>query len=199
MKKPIAMAVLLTVISTVAFAFTGTTELSETSKFQVVENSDSRYDLYYVSESIDNVVVRILDQNGKLINSDKLSDVRAFKRTYNLIGLPTGNYKIEVKNAEGKASQAIFHNPVTATNLHTIVGQLPNVNKFKVLVGPNDHNKKITVQIVDENNNILIEESIKNAQNGFSKVFDLSRVESSYVTFKVNNGEEKASYTRDLK
>ena len=141
MKKPIIMAVLLTVISTVSFAFTGTTELSNTSKFQVVENTDSRYDLYYVSESIDNVTVRILGANGKLINSDKLSSVKAFKRTYNLKGLPTGNYIIEVRNGEGKATQDIFHNSSNVINLHAIVGQLPNENKFKVFVGPAAENK----------------------------------------------------------
>lgn len=199
MKKSLLMAVLLTVISTVSFAIPGTTELSNTSKFQVVENTDSRYDLYYVSENVDNVIVRILDKNGKLLNTDKLADVRAFKRTYNLKGLPAGNYKIEVKNGEGKASQAIFHNPAIHTSLHSIVGQLPNVNKFKVFVGPNNQNKKVQVRIFDENKQLLIEESMKNAQDGFAKIYDLSQVESSYVTFQLTNGKESSSYTRDLK
>ncbi len=112
------MAVLLTVISTASFASTGTTALSATSKFQVVENTDSRYDLYYVRENVGNVVVRILNENGKLITTDKLSGVKAFKRTYNLKGLPIGNYKVEVKNGEGKATQAIFHNPAIKTGSH---------------------------------------------------------------------------------
>lgn len=199
MKKSLLMAVLLTVISTVSFAIPGTTELSNTSKFQVVENTDSRYDLYYVSENVDNVIVRILDKNGKLINTDKLAEVRAFKRTYNLKGLPAGNYKIEVKNGEGKASQAIFHNPTINKSLHSIVGQLPNANKFKVFVGPNDQNKKVQVKIFDENKQLLIEESMKNVEEGFAKVYDLSKVESNYVTFQLTNGKESTSYTRNLK
>lgn len=199
MKKPILMAVLLTVISTVSFAFTGTTELSNTSKFQVVENTDSRYDLYYVSENIDNVVVRILDSKGNLINTDKINTVKAFKRTYNLKGLASGNYIIEVKNGEGKAKQSIFHNPSIASSLHTIVGQLPNKNKFKVFVGPSEVNKNVEVQIINDKGQLLIKESIDNAEEGFSKVYDLSAVKSSYVTFKVNNGSEKTSFTRNLK
>ncbi len=200
MKKPIIMAVLLTVISTVSFAFTskGITELGNTSKFQVVENTDSRYDLYYVSENIDNVVVRILNKDGKLINTDKLEAVKAFKRTYNLKGLPQGNYIIEVKNGEGKASQAIFHNPAIKSNLHTIVGQLPSVNKFKVIVGPSIKNDNVQVRILDENGHELLEELIS-AKEGFSKVYDLSKVKSSTVTFKLSNGKEYASYTRNLK
>lgn len=199
MKKPIFLAVLLTVFSTVSFAFTstGTTELSNTSKFQVVENTNSRYDLYYVSESIDNVTVRILDDKGKLINTDKLAAVKAFKRTYNLKGLPAGNYKIEVKNGEGKAAQAIFHNPSVATNLHTIVGQLPNENKFKVFVAPSNENT-VKVSIKDDKGNELLSESIA-AKEGFSKVYDLSNVRSRYVTFTLSNNHEKSSYTRDLR
>lgn len=199
MKKPLVMAVLLTVISTVAFAFTSTTtKLSNTSKFQVVENTDSRYDLYYVSENIDNVVVRILDNNGKLINTDKLSNVRAFKRTYNLKGLPAGNYNIEVKNGEGKASQAIFHNPATASSLHTIVGQLPNANKFKIFVGPSQENDNVKVKILDDQGNVLNTETIS-AKEGFSKVYDLTNINSEFVTFELSNGKDQASYTRDLK
>lgn len=199
MKKPLVMAVLLTVISTVAFAFTNTTtELSNTSKFQVVENADSRYDLYYVSENVDNVIVRILDKNGKLINTDKLSDVRAFKRTYNLKGLPAGNYNIEVKNGEGKGSQAIFHNPATKSSLHTIVGQLPNANKFRLFVGPSAANEKVEVKILNDEGKVLKTESIS-AQDGFSKVYDLTKLNSDFVTFELSNGQDQASYTRDLK
>ncbi len=200
MKKPILMAVLLTVISTVSFAFStkGTTALSNTTKFQVVENTDSRYDLYYVSENIDNVVVRILDEKGNLINTDKLSSVKAFKRTYNLKGLPTGNYKIEVKNGEGKASQAIFHNPAVTKNLHSIVGQLPAINKFKVYVAPSVENKKVNVQIVDDKGTELISDSIS-AKQGFFKVYDLSQIKANYVTFKISNGKESTSFSRDLK
>ena len=199
MKKPIIMAVLLTVISTVSFAFTGTTELSNSSKFQVVKNTDSRFDLYYVSENIDNVVVRILNEKGKLINTDKIKGVKAFKRTYYLKGLPAGNYRIEVKDGQGKGSQTIFHNPSIKTNLHTIVGQLPNENKFKIYVAPNDQNKNVQVQILNDKSELILNETINNAQKGFFKVYDLSEVNSRYVTFKISNGKENTSYTRDLR
>lgn len=199
MKKSLIMAVLLTVISTVSFAITGTTNLSETSKFQIVENNDSRYDLYYVSENIDNVTVRILDANGTLINTDKLAAVKAFKRTYNLKDLPAGNYKIEVKNGEGKGTQDIFHNPTIITTLHTIVGQLPNENKFKVFVGPNDQNKSVEVEIFDNNGNSLIKETIDNVQKGFTKVYDLNNIKSRSVQFRIDNGKDQTSFTRSLK
>lgn len=199
MKKPIILAVLLTIISTVTFASSGTTALSTTSKFQVVENTNSRYDLYYVSETLDNVTVRIIHENGKLINTDKLTAVKAFKRTYNLKGLPAGNYKVEVKNTEGKASQAIFHNPASKSSLHTIIGKLPKVNKFKVFVGPNQANSNVEVKIYNDRNQLLLKESMKNAQEGFAKVYDLTRVESNYVTFELNNGTDSASFSRNLR
>ncbi len=199
MKKSIIMAVLLTVISATSFASSGTTALSTTSKFQVVENTNSRYDLYYVSETLDNVVVRILNKDGKLINTDKITDVKAFKRTYNLKGLPAGNYNIEVKNGEGKASQAIFHNPTIKSSLHSIVGQLPSINKFKVFVGPSELNSKVEVKIYDENNKLLFRESMNNMQEGFTKTYDLSKVESDYVMFKIDNGTDATSFTRNLK
>ncbi len=199
MKKPIIMAVLLTVISAVAFASTGTTALSTTSKFQVVENTNSRYDLYYVSENFGNVTVRITNENGKLINTDKLTGVKAFKRTYNLKGLPAGNYSVEVKNVEGKATQSIFHNPSIKSSLHSIVGQLPNANKFKVFVGPNNANSKVRVRIYNDKDELLLKDSMNSVEEGFSKTYDLSDVDSNFVTFKIDNGTDSTSFSRDLK
>jgi hypothetical protein len=199
MKKPIIMAVLLTVISTVAFALPGTTELSNTSKFQVVENTGSRYDLYYVSENIDNVIVRILDKAGNLVNTDKLNGVKAFKRTYNLKELPSGNYTLEVKNGEGKASQSIFHNPAKTSSLESIVGLFPNDNKIKVFVAPNDQNQDVSVQIFNDQDQLLFKESISDAQKGFSKVYDLNKVKSNYVTVKLSNGKDNTTLIRNLK
>ncbi len=199
MKKPIIMTVLLTVISAVAFASTGTTALSTTSKFQVVENIDSRYDLYYVSENFGNVTVRITNEKGRLINTDKLTGVKAFKRTYNLAGLPAGNYSVEVKNIEGKASQAIFHNPSVKSSLQTIIGKLPSANKFKVFVGPNNANSKVRVYIYNDKNELLLKDSMHSAQLGFSKTYDLTKIDSEFVTFKIDNGTDSSSFSRDLK
>lgn len=199
MKKPIILAVLFTVISAAAFANSGATALSTTSKFQVVENTNSRYDLYYVSETLGNVTVRILSENGKLINTDKLSGVKAFKRTYHLKGLPAGNYKVEVKNEEGKASQEIFHNPASKSSLHTILGKLPSESKYKLFVGPNMTNSKVEVKIYDQNDQLLLKESIIDMQEGFTKTYDLSKVNSDFVTFRINNGTDITSFARKLK
>ena len=193
------MAALLIVISAVSFARTetGTTELSNTTKFQVVENTECRFDLYYVSENFDNVSVRILNEKGKIVNTDKISDVKAFKRTYNLKDLPTGNYSIEVKNGEGKAVQKVYHNITKNANLHSLVGQLPNSKRFKVLVGPSSVNEMVTVKIFNDKDELLKEESIE-AVEGFSKIYDLSKLNTKYVTFKLCNGQETESFTRDV-
>jgi len=199
MKKSLITAAFLTVISAASFAGTknGTTELSNTSKFQVVENTNCRFDLYYVSESFDNVSVRILDENKKVVNTDKVSDIKAFKRTYNLKGLPTGNYTIEVKNGEGKAEQIVFHNPTKNTSFQTTVGKLPNQPRFKVIVGPSSTNKMVSVKIYNDNDQLLMQESIEGTK-GFSKVYDLTKLNTKYVTFKLSNGQEFTSFTRDL-
>ena len=195
MKKTIFIAVLLTVISAVSFA--GVNNLSETTKFQVVENSDSHYDLYYVSENVDNVLVRIVNEDGGVVTTDKIQEVRAFKRTYDFNALPTGNYSLEIKNNEGEASQAIFHNPIKYVNLHSIVGKLPKENKFKVFVGPSDSKAPIKVTINDQNGSVLLKETI-NGADGFSKIYDLRDITGDYVTFHLSKDQEEVSATRAL-
>lgn len=198
MKKPIILALLLIVISTATFAGNKENLISPKAKFQVVENSNSRYDLYYVSETADNVRIRILDADGNLVTTDKLQDVKAFKRTYNLSNLPSGNYAIEVKNNEGKASQTIFHNPAIETSLHSILGKLPHQNKFKLFVAPSKQNNEVEVKIYDDKDNLLTTEKI-NGVDGFSKVFNLTKLKNPYVVFKVCNGTDEQSFVRYLK
>lgn len=196
MKKTVLVAVLLTVISAVSFA--GISELGNTTKFQVVKNQDSKYDLYYVSENNNDVFVRIKDAKGKVVNYDRIEDVKAFKRTYNFKDLPAGNYTLEVKNNEGRATQSIFHNPQGTNELHSLVGKLPDENRFKVLVGPSESISPIEVKIYDQSGKVVLKETI-DSNGGFSKIYDLSTITGDHVTFYISKGQESASYARDLK
>lgn len=54
------------------------------------------------------------------------------------------------------------------------------------------------VTIIDDQGNVLKTEFIS-AKAGFSKIYDLTKVNGSQVTFKLSNGSEKYSFTRNLK
>lgn len=194
MKKSIILAAYFLCISAASFALD--TELGETSSFKIVPKADKKYDLYYVSESDAPVTISIYDDEGTLITNDKVKNNRSFKRTYNFKNMASGDYKVVVKNEEGRGSQQVFHNPKTS-GLQTMISQVPNSKSFKVLVGDFDNDKPVTVKVYNSDNKLIFKDDITEAQS-FSKMYNLSNIEDDVVKFTIVNGRESVSQLRSL-
>jgi hypothetical protein len=194
MKKSIILAAYFLCISAASFALD--TELGETSSFKIVPKADKKYDLYYVSESDAPVTISIYDDEGTLIANDKIKNNRSFKRTYNFKNLSSGDYKVVVKNEEGRGSQQVFHNPKTS-GLQTIISQVPNSKSFKVMVGEFDNASPVIVKGYNSDNRLIFKDEIQEVQ-GFSKMYNLSNITDDMVRFTVENGRESVTTVRSL-
>ena len=194
MKRSTLLAALFLLVSVAAFA--NVNALSETSSFKVIAKADLKYDLYYVSESEGPVTVRIYDAKGNMITDDKIKNQKAFKKTYNFKELANGNYKIVVNNQEGRASQAVFHNP-SPTKMQIMITQIPESKSFRLHVGDFDTSKPLTVKVYTANNRLIFSEQI-NETAGFSKVYNLNKVDAETVRFTVSNNKESLSHYRSL-
>jgi hypothetical protein len=194
MKKSIILAAYFLCISAASFALD--TELGKTSSFKIVPKADKKYDLYYVSESDAPVTISIYDDEGTLITNDKIKNNRSFKRTYNFKNMASGDYKVVVKNEEGRGSQQVFHNPKTS-GLQTMISQVPNSKSFKVLVGEFDSAEPVIVKGYNSDNRLIFKDEIQEVQ-GFSKMYNLSNITGDMVRFTVENGRESVTQVRSL-
>ena len=194
MKKTLLFAALFLLVSVATFAEDN--ELGETSSFKIVPKANLKYDLYYVSESDAPVTVRIYDEAGRLITNDKIKNHRSFKKTYNFKDLASGNYKVVVNNEEGKASQAVFHNP-QKLKMQLIFTQVPNTKSFKLHVGEFNTAKPVKVNVYNADNELLFSEEI-NETASFSKVYNMNKIDEDMVRFTIINGQEMISHNRAL-
>lgn len=188
------LAALFVCVSAASFALD--TELGKTSSFKIVPKSDQKYDLYYVSESNEAVNISIYDAEGELIAQDRVKNHMAFKRTYNFKELESGNYKVVVRNEEGKGSQHVFHHP-KSTNIQMILSQIPDSKKFKLHMGQFDNSKSVKVKVYNSSNKLLFVDQV-NSADSFSKVYDLKNFDDTQVRFTIVNGNESVSQYRAL-
>jgi len=197
MKKTTALVALLTVISAVAFATDNKEkELDNTTKYKLVKASDFKYDLYYVSENEGNVSIKIFSPEGKMLTNDKLKHIESFKRRYNFRELAPGNYRVVIENANGKATESIFHNPDRSA-LKSMVTRIPDAKSVKVLVGAFDNSKPVNIKIYDDQYRLLYHDKITNSES-FSKVYNLIKVESENIVVNIENNRESTTVVRSL-
>jgi flagellar hook assembly protein FlgD len=196
MKKLTLLTVLLTVISAVGFAKVNP-EDSETSKFKIVAKSDVKFDFIYVAEEVGEVCVSIYDAQGNKVSAKTVTDAKSFKRTYDFSKLEPGKYKVVVKTQDGTTDEIINYK-VKKEVLKTFVSRIPDSQSLKVHVGAFNPDRAVTVNIYNQNNNLIHTENIKEKES-FSKIYDLSKTDAKSVSVRVVNDGEIQSFSYSLK
>jgi hypothetical protein len=193
MKKTTIAAALLMIISTCSFA--GVTKDGEKDKDKTKGESkasisgstkDEVYNLLYRSNTPGKVLVSIRDAKGKLILVDYIRNKDGFMRPYNFSTLTEGNYLVEVTDHNGKMSMPVEHKSHEVKNsIKADVKALSNDRKYELLMLGN-LSKGVKVTIYNKYDKVIFTEVIT-MPGGFSKVYDLTKVEDREVTFEVRS------------
>ncbi|BDD11252.1 hypothetical protein FUAX_36840 [Fulvitalea axinellae] len=99
-----AIILTLTVLfSVTATSFAGNGEATEKDQKVTLIRfpHKSKFKVLYLGEGQDKVSVKIYDNAGELIHTNNVRSKASFLRTYNLSQLPSGSYKVVVKDSEG--------------------------------------------------------------------------------------------------
>lgn len=195
MKKLTFLAALLIVISAVSFAkeTKSTDEPGAKPKFKMVAKSDVKFDLYYASDESGDVRVTIYDVDGRQVSSKTINKVKNFKRTYDFSQLEPGKYKVVVKNETGSSNQEITYQ-IKEARLKTFVSKIPNSQSLKLHVGDFDTSKPVMVKIYNQKYELIHSEEINNAHS-FSRVYNLSDVQSKTINVLIENNGDRKSFT----
>lgn len=188
------IAVLLTVLSTVAFA-TGDEKdkLNAKASVEVKMEGAQIFNLIYKGENSEKVDIRIYDESKRLVFSESIKKYDAFSRPYNLSNLPEGIYTVVVKDANGTINKSV-------ENYTSRSGSSENVNfnlvrfhevaqdKYKLTI----INKGVTnaeVKIYDKTGDLLYVKNEKLTGN-FALLYNLSLVNAKTVKVKLNGAEK---------
>lgn len=139
------------------------------------------YTLTYLGADKSDLVVRILDTEGKTIHREYLEDRQQLSRAYRLTQILPGTYTFEVSSSAGKLQQTVGY-PITHPLGVDLVGSQVDHRYQLQLDTPTE--AEITVRIYDADLNLL-HESYGTAADHANRVYNLSQLPTRSVTFSV--------------
>lgn len=189
MKKSLS-TLLIACIASVAFANVDVKSVAirqtETSKVAVA--------FYTVPQGT--VIVRISDQQDRLILRDRINQKDAFSKKYDLQELPEGLYVVEVADESGILNtETVDTRPVAiAPAVFSMVSDLGN-NRYRLVVSSLDA-KEIEVLIFD-GNKLIHTEKVENPQ-GLHKIYLITKPSLAGISFKVKTASGFEGFVTSL-
>lgn len=121
-------ALVLSVSSTLAFA-----NANEPSMTVVAGDNANIFKVVYKSTTANRVLVSIRNSKNEVVFSESFNKMSRFTRPYNFVGLPEGEYTIEVKDNQGKKVEKVNYSLGVVNSLIKVtkIGDQP---KFMVSV-----------------------------------------------------------------
>jgi len=155
------IAVLFTVISTVALA-------KEDAQVKVFAASEAGvYHVIFAGNTAQKVNITIYNARNERLYTETVKAEAGFKVPVNLKALPYGVYTVELTAGEEVYRETVLYRP-NAHNVGVVYAQ--EDGKVKVNVTGAD-GKEVRVLIYDENNHLLVEDSIE-GQFNFGRVYN---------------------------
>jgi hypothetical protein len=169
-------------------AFAAGTKADES--VQIKQTDTSKVEVAFTEAPRGTVIVKISDDQDRLILRDRITQAEAFSKKYNLKDLQRGTYSIQVIEPSGAISSASVQNFITAKpEVYSRVSKMED-NSYRLLVSSLDA-QAVEVSIYD-GNKLIHNETIDNPQ-GLHKIYTIEKPGKEGISFKVktSSGFEK--------
>lgn len=176
-KTTLAVFAIVAGISIGAFAQKKTVRLDPVSK--------DLYRLTYIHQGKCNLKVEVVDANGKKLLSEQIDQKKSFTKPYSFKNLEQGEYSFVVTDNEGVYVSKINRN--SDYNMTADIRLLDD-DKAKVIV-KGSFMEPVYVNILDKHGLLIFDDYIEH-ERSFSKVYDLSKIDSDHVEIVVVTQEK---------
>ncbi|WP_421890735.1 hypothetical protein [Marinoscillum sp.] len=178
-KLTMSAAVLLTVMSVAFAAGDGTNE----NRARVIASKSDIFKVLYVNSESPVVKIRLRDNEGKLIHTDRVKNEGGFMKPYDLSKLENGTYYFEFTDQYGVISEKIELQPEKESSTLSVKA-LEN-KKYELSVEQNEK-LPLLLTIYNSNEEVLYKERYQDMKN-FSRVYDLSKFDSQNFVFELTD------------
>jgi len=176
MKKLImTVAMFVTVMSAALASGNG----SKSIRVHVVPFSDQVYKIIYIAQEINVVKIRIRNEEGQVIRTDRVKNNGGFILPYNMSSLEDGKYVVEITDKLGTISE----NVEIKKDSKLAVTALDDKRYEVTVASPNTTELELT--IFDGSGTLVHQENHNNLKR-FSRIYDLSKFESDTFVFELN-------------
>ena len=149
----------------------------------VISGKSGVYKLIYEGEKPSALNLTIFNNQGKVVYSETVRNLKGFIRPVNFKGMAAGTYTIQVKSADQKMEAVVEYSPESAKA--AVSSKAVDANKFAIMIA-NQGQETFEVKIYDGESN-LVSSYRETVTGSFGKIFNMSHVKSNAFTFEVYN------------
>ena len=142
------------------------------------------FKVVYKTETANNVRVKLYNSKSEVILSEVISHTNGFILPLNFVNLSTGEYKLELIDANGSRTEKIVYQQAKPTDNIRVARIATAQDKFLVSV-MSAKNEKVTVRIFDNYNNLLHNE-VKSVTGNFAQVYTVKNLTGA-CTFEISD------------
>ncbi len=184
--KRLILAVLVAAIGTTAIAKNSG---EKASKVSVRTNMEaSTMNLIYRDNAPSLITVTIMDAHGKTVAKDQIKNANGFNQPYDLSNLASGIYTVTMADGQGE-----FFN-TTAVVSNALSAVKPTDESKYQLTFEDTQTQRVSVGIYDDRGKLIFKETVR-SDDGFSKVYNLSEIDSEHYTFEVTSVAKVETHT----
>jgi len=144
--------------------------------------------------SAEQAVLRIKDQNGRTLYRETLTGEKAYMKKYDFSRLPSGEYMVEVRTANGTTQEAFSLNEGTAQAVYFKPAIKVEPQKVSV-VFKNQINSAVSLKLYDQAGRVLYEERVA-SQDKYAKGLDLSKLNRGQYSLAISG--DNYVYTKSI-
>jgi hypothetical protein len=187
--KNLTMAVLVTALSTGMVVAQDLSEVFESdngrTNVRLEESSYAKYKLIYPVRNAGIVYVKIYDQQGQQVFSDRIRNKNGFMKPYDFSNMPDGNYKFMIKSDGGKIITDVVHK-LHEDDLNIALGDTGEKDAYRLVV-TGVKKDPVYVNIYDYKDQLVFEDIVKVGKN-FSRVYSFPE-NAKDLTFVVTQND----------
>lgn len=142
-----------------------------------------KFRVFYQPEKEEDVKVLIFNQGNQLIYSEVVRDTEGFAKVFDLTGLSTGNYFLELKSKSASYREMISWDSNEGQNI--VISSLKD-KKVAMLGNPD---ASFSLKILDEKGTLIYTDGF-NKNEVVNKLYNLQQVEGSEVSFILKKGSK---------
>jgi hypothetical protein len=183
--KKISLLFVGVLFCTLVFA-NGTDEPTSSSSVAVTNvTGSSLFKLYYTANTVGDVKISILDQQGNMLFTEKLKKTKGFVRPYNFGHLEEGTYAIQIDNEEGRRVEKVYY---SAGKFNKVISIVKLTEKGKYLFAiKTEAADNVEVNIYDAHNK-LIHSQKKLVDREFAEIFNLKNINEFTIEVSDDSG-----------
>jgi hypothetical protein len=156
---------------------------SKDAKVRLTRGAESTFVLSYLKGGKNRVRVEILDERGKTVFWNHVSNNKGFKQPFNFKGMDEGRYIFKIEDKDGVVTESVVHD--STVGLPTAKITKLDEERYELSVVGNTIGDVYTY-VYDKQRNLLHSDAVELA-GSFKKVYDLSQVASNGAIFEVYN------------